>query len=558
MNNQRAITRFSTFVLSFSLAALTQADGGLSNYQRVPFELNGVSDRIIPADMNGDGLVDLLTADGSILSLYLQRPGQSPFDFANPDARLELPGNATGWGLDQERLLALVEGRKLLSWTVSEDGFGEPDTELDALSGFLPSGAYPLDFVRDINGDGRADIIVPGPNELQLYLQNPAGGYEGPVHVQSRIMNYSRLLPGAYLDSRVGQSVRIPQLQIRDVNNDQRPDLVTSSEERIDVFLASDKGSFASVASYSVNLQELSERVGEVDFDRVDFGNLSGLLAHTYDVQLEDVDGDGIEDLLIREGGKLTVFAGAPEGMNMEQPRQVLKSGGNVLGTFVRDEDEDGLGDLWLSRIEDISLANLFLWLAVSGSVDIETFIYRNEGKRFASRPHRKITVSVKFPPILRSADLVSAAVDPDQNSDVPRSARAQLDAPDSAQELAVLRRNAVAIFMNAIRGGESDAVLGLADYSRSKNRYVLDLGKALENTGRGMSGDLQKVSGREADFEISYLVKTVKDGEKEEAPELSTMDLVSWELNGDGRHDFFVLTERNDNQVRGVMLLSR
>ena len=95
---------------------------------------------------------------------------------------------------------------------------------------------------------------------------------------------------------------------------------------------------------------------------------------------MEDVDGDGIDDLLVREGGKVSLFGGTVGGMNFTQPRQVLRSGGNVLSTFLRDENDDGLKDLWLWRVENISVADIFVWLAFSGSIAIEAFIYPNDG----------------------------------------------------------------------------------------------------------------------------------------------------------------------------------
>ena len=36
------------------------------------------------------------------------------------------------------------------------------------------------------------------------------------------------------------------------------------------------------------------------------------------------------------------MLPGTANGMNMEQPRQILRSGGNVLSTFLFDENEDG------------------------------------------------------------------------------------------------------------------------------------------------------------------------------------------------------------------------
>lgn len=218
------------------------------------------------------------------------------------------------------------------------------------------------------------------------------------------------------------------------------------------------------------------------------------------------MDGDKIDDLLIREGGKLTLFGAKPDGMDMEKPRQMLKSSGNVLTTILLDENDDGLKDLWLIRVEDVSLGNLFLWLAVSGSIDVENFVYKNEGQ-------------------------------------------AQLDGKRSPRELAVLGKQALAIFMNAIEGQADKKFLGLSDYSRDKDHYVYDLAKVLENAAG--SSDLEAVQGRKADFKIAF-------GGEDLALDLDRADLEARDMNDDGRDDFFVFSERDETSVGGLLLLSQ
>lgn len=531
----------------------------LDSYRPLPFTLEPVTNHILPVDLNGDDLKDLLIADENQLSVFFQSAGDQPFDFDKPNGTLELPGRATGWAIDKlagakgiglKRLLALVDGKQVIAWPVTDKGFGKADTLIESTSGYLPHGAYPMDFVRDINGDGLNDLLIPGPSELHLHLQTPDGNYAAALRIQSRMMNYARLRLRPDLSTPVGQRIRIPQINIRDVNDDGRNDLVASSEEKLEVFLADPRGRFPRKASYAVDLRELRDSVGEVDFDAVDYSNLSGLLAHTYDLQLKDIDGDEIEDLLIREGGKLTLFGGTPDGMDMEKPRQILKSSGNVLGTTLRDEDEDGLQDLWLMRIEDVSLGNLFLWLAVSGSVDMEIFVYKNRGKRFASRPHRKITVNIKFPSILRSVDIVTAAMEPETDQTPIRIAKAQLDGKTSSEDLALLRDRSLALFVNASSEDGNGSFFGLSGYSRDKDRYVYDLAEVLENPAIAAGYDWDKIDGKQPDLSLAF--------PENFRPDLNTADLVVRDMNNDGSDDFFVLSERDEKSVSGLLLLSQ
>jgi hypothetical protein len=538
--------------------ASAEENGGQANYESLPFTVEA-STRIQPADLNGDGLQDLLTASGNQLGVYFQKSGGRGFDLSKPDAIVTLPGSATVWALDDnpgqqtgKRILALVDGSRILAWTVKDNEFGQPETLLDSLAGSLPAGSHPANIVRDVNGDSRNDLLVPGFGEISIYLQSGDGAYGNAVQVRSRMLNYSRLSADSDLASRVGQRLRIPEMDIRDVNNDQRNDLIASSEESLDVFLADANGRFPLNASYSVDLKSLQERVGEIDLDKVDYSNLSGLLAYTYEIEMEDMDGDRIEDLLIREGGKITVFGGTPGGVDMDKPRQILKSSGNVVATTLRDEDDDGLKELWLMRIQNVSLGNLFLWLAISGSVEVETFVYRNEGERFASRPHRKVTLSVKFPSILRSVDLVNSAIETEPGiQNVVRATRAQLNGSDSPWELAILGEDAVSIYTDAIDEKTEQRFLGQSDVRRDKNSYVYDLGQVLANPASSANRDLQQIHGRQPDMTIPYQQDiSVADP--------SQADLFAWEMNGDGRDDLFVLTEREGSSVSGVLLLSR
>ncbi|PCI74628.1 MAG: hypothetical protein COB20_14955, partial [SAR86 cluster bacterium] len=240
-------------------------------------------------------------------------------------------------------------------------------------------------------------------------------------------------------------------------------------------------------------------------------------------------------------------------GMNFAQPRQVLRSGGNVLGTFLQDENEDGLKDLWLWRVENISVGDIFVWLALSGSIAIEAFIYPNDGERFARRPSRKVTIDLKFPSVI---SLTSTFRDIERELDDARldaktiSSVADLDNDIDQQDLILMVNNQLQFFLNSIQpedvpGNESDLFLGAMDYSRERDNYEFNIRDVIENIVIGSNRHLDAVADRTADSTIE-LSQSVVVG-----------DIIPVRLNKDERDDVIIFTETDSSHIRGLLLLS-
>lgn len=526
----------------------------IESYTQLAFQLPGDTEQLLVADTDGDGQRELLTLSGNELRVYFQTSGD--FDFTNGFQTITLPGAAVGWDLSRGygdqglSIVALVEGRDVLRWQIEDRQISEPEFLLRNLNGFLTKGVNRLHFSRDVNSDSRDDLIIPGAGVLDLYIRNDDGSYQPGITVQTEVQMRTVLTPGR-LERETGQSMTIPLMELRDINADGATDLISRTEDQLDVFLASASNTryFEPTPTYSLDIAAIEERLGEFDLDRLDFSNLTGILAITHEEILEDMDGDGIDDLLLREGGKVSLFIGNPTGMEMDQPRQVLRSGGNVLSVFLFDENEDGLKDLWLWRVETISVGDVFLWLALSGSIAVEAFIYPNEGERFARRPTRRITVDLKFPSALRLAG---------QAMDIARKAResgaepappnilANLDNDPERQDLLVLVNSRLELFLNAVAPvTRTDPFLDGLGYNRNQDQYQIDIRDVLDNIAINETEELQSVQGREADQILAL------------SGEINAGDIIAVELNNDGLDDVFVFTRRDNVQISGILLLS-
>jgi hypothetical protein len=571
--------RYISGIALASSLLLTQplyAQSTLASFQTIPFALPADTRNMLVLDLDRDGLQDLVAVQEQQLAVYFQRSTDQDgsegarFNFSSADTILTLPGVTSGWqfpalaGLQAESdpaVIALIDGQQVVQWQISNRQFSSPDILLAADSGlltgnFLAPGAWQLDFYQDINNDGRADLVVPGPGVMNLLIRNADGSFQPPLSVQADVQQRARLNAANELDREIGQSLQIPMMQLRDVNNDGLPDLISDTETRLDVFLASANSDyFPQQPSYSINREAIRERLGEFDVDQLDLANLTGVLALTHEELLQDVNGDDIADFVLREGGRVALHLGKREGsntlMNLEQPDQILRSSGNVLSVFLADENEDGRPDLWLWRVDQVSIGDLFLWLAVSGTINIEAFIYPNEGEQFARRPSRRITVALRFPSVVRMIGSVEDIRERARSLDtvIPWT-RAQVttDAQAGLNDLLVLMQDQVEVFYQQLQPEaeqDEDRFLASLGYARNRDSYEIDLRRIIEAFNIDVNREVNAARVREADLRVP-LPEAAARGE-----------IVATDLNNNGIDDIFVFLNRDRDSVRGLLFLS-
>lgn len=538
------------------------------NHQQIEFALPAQTERLLVLDLDRDGRQDVLAVLGSGegLQVFFQRTDDSHpgFDFSAPDTTLVLPGSAVGWDVaspeegDTPALLALVDGQRVLRWPLVQRRFGESEELISGLNGFLGQGLWQLNFSQDLNNDGLSDLVIPGAGVMHLLIANADGSFQPALSVQADIRQRVVLQPGNQLNREIGQSLRIPSLQLRDINGDGVADLISDTDTRLDIFLARAPGDsgdfFPPQPSFSIDREQIRERLGEFDVDQLDFSNLTGVLALTHEELLQDVNGDGIDDLILREGGRVALHLGQPGGMDLSQPAQILRSSGNVLSVFLADEDGDDRPDLWLWRVEEVSLTDVFMWLAVSGTINIEAFVYPNEGQQFARRPSRRINVAVRFPSAVRLISSVQQARERAGASEpVIPLARARLQAETTAaagmDDALVLLDRQLEIFLDALpsaAAADEDRFLASLGYQRARNDYEIDLRSVIDAFSVETNREVRQLRTRPAQISL----------ELAQAATLGHIEVM--DLDGDALDDVFVFIHRDRESVRGMLLLSR
>lgn len=545
----------SIYSLSLSLLLSSFAVGAQTlDYKEQPFELPVDSEKMIVADFNADGLNDLLVVMSDALRFYFQQT--EGFDFIGGYQEISFSEQAVGWDIssgyssdDSISLIALIEGNQVLAWRANGDQMQGPELIAENMGGFISKGFNRLRFSNDVNNDGLQDLVIPGAGLLQIHIQGEAANYQAPLAVQSDFRIRTNLESDS-LERRIGQSTRIPFIKLRDVNADGAADLISRTDEQLDVFLANSAGNayFSATPSYSLDILEIQEKLGEFDIENLDFSNLTGVLALTHEEVLEDIDGDGIEDLMLREGGKVTFFGGTTNGMNFDQPRQVLRSGGNVLSTFLYDENEDNLKDLWLWRVEPISVSDIFVWLALSGSIAVEAFIYPNEGERFARRPARKLSVNLKFPSVMRLVSNYGGLQDEIESGSESESlikTPGSFDRDQPQNDLVTLIDQQLLFFMDSLESTEDSEFMGALGYSREIDNYEIDIKQILDDA-------LSELNQSSASLDKQTATQTILL-----TNEIMAEEIISAKINVDMTDDIFVFETQTGGQIRGILLIS-
>jgi hypothetical protein len=344
---------------------------------RASLQLSGFQ-IVAVTDLTGDGKLDLLTSDGySRVWVYVWRgrgdyvESQTlPLSAAmgsvrvesgdvNGDGKLDL---IIGSGFSPPLSAAVFLGR-------GDGTFGAPvTTALTTLANFSSG------YVGDVNGDGRADLVIAGNSAMSLYgLFVFPGGSDGRF--------------GTPIYSTVGSF--LGEGKFADVNGDGKRDLLTSSPTTSEVYFmaGSGDGRFATAVASSVDALArrfvLVDVNGDGKLDLASLGTAGKLSIRTgrgdgtfgggtvltvseaaFGLDAADLSGDGKADLLVGVGqltspmgppmaGAALLYAGNGDA-TFQTPRALnIAPLQGADGVRIADVDKDGKLDLFLGNTYD-------------------------------------------------------------------------------------------------------------------------------------------------------------------------------------------------------------
>lgn len=298
---------------------------------------------IVAGDFNGDGALDLVTANGFIDDnnlTFLEGKGDgafqspAPFSSGSIDASVAL---AVG-DFNRDGKLDLVEsnGFQLGVFLGNGDGTFEPPL-------FVNAGSPGKFEVGDFNGDGKLDLAVTDGAQLDVnvLLGNGDGTFGAPAsYALSK-------LPGA--EVHPGQTDGTFAIAVADVNHDGKLDIAAASNNvrQVSVLLGRGDGTFAPSLDYAVD-----QTAKNAPSD----GNLFGPVA----IALGDLNGDGRADLIVanQDSGTVSVLIGNGDGAF--RTAVDFKTVGIPDDVIVGDFNNDGQPDIVASSVGAHELSVLY------------------------------------------------------------------------------------------------------------------------------------------------------------------------------------------------------
>lgn len=380
-------------------------------------------------DANGDGRRDLVfltretAPDGSGALALRALVQEAPRRFAAAaTAALPVPAGAICHSIEDvlaapgdEWVLVFADRVEVRSLRTGSDE-ALATVSVAGAARFPPPRALPwLDVARDVDGDGRRDLVLPSGGGYAVALQAAAGAFASPLLLEIESSASIETSPVRWLSVEE----RLPRLVVRDTDGDGLPEILRCEGETIAITRV--RGGRMERGEWTAAPMPFLAPPAARDA-------LSGAT-----VLIDDADGDGRADLVaaLQRGSiglgseistNLLYFPGEA-GSLAAKPAQVLSVKGLALSPRLVDVDGDGARDLLVPTADTDVLSNVRKLLLRDFTVDYQGFLFDPKKKRFAAAPSFTETVSIPAAAVDRRESVPLASFDGDFDGDGTKDA---------------------------------------------------------------------------------------------------------------------------------------
>ncbi|MEP1741035.1 MAG: VCBS repeat-containing protein [Kangiellaceae bacterium] len=330
-----------------------------------------------------------------------------------------LPDNAVAFdlltnknGID-ELLLLSAQGLSTLNF---EARLTKPLASIQSIYlNSSPQFIAPKKLVKDINGDQLDDIVVTNFSNQTIFVQKLSGEFE----------KVSLPIKATVDMSQNDISFSEPRVFNIDTNFDQRTDLVTFKDNQMVSYEQTQDGLFSSIPNTISLPNEISAlpwwSIRGADGESVDQSQLEHRMVET----IEDINGDGISDLMVKQTQSSGVldrqnnyeiyYGKNQQGIlyfNSEVDTRISAEG-TLSGLQIIDVNDDGRKEIMVSSF-DIGVSQI-IGALMSGSIDQDVYLFTlDEKDKFNAEPLFSEEVDLNFSlssgrsgqPVILSADL--------------------------------------------------------------------------------------------------------------------------------------------------------
>jgi len=256
-----------------------------------------------------------------------------------------------------------------------------------------------VDFARDMNGDGFADLLIPDFAGYQLLLNDGKGDFSNTTLLEMQVEMRLR--------GNIPRYSQFPAYAF-DVNFDGRTDVVFHKDNSFLAFLQQADGSYATVAeAYNFDIDIVGNSFGAQVASNERYSDQSDL-AETVVETIKDINGDGIMDIVTQTDRARGLFNRSTEyGFHYgyesmgrvayaTEPTASITLKGITANTRHIDFAEDGRIDFAGGAV-NIGIGKI-IGILLSGSVSIPVMFYeQNEEGQFSEDPSYRKKISVDF-----------------------------------------------------------------------------------------------------------------------------------------------------------------